>query len=133
MFKVPELRRVATGPYASTKEKGNNGFFRIPQSTMLSVVWYNVIAEDAGDWEHVSVTKLIKGIAATPSWDEMCMIKDLFWGGEDECYQFHPKKSDYVNLHDHVLHIWRPSPGSEELPKPPMNNRKKKEPKIVQQ
>jgi hypothetical protein len=24
------------------------------------------------------------------------------------CLQFHPAKSEYVNLHNHCLHIWQP-------------------------
>jgi len=43
-----------------------------------------------------------------PNWREMCFIKDLFWDEEDVVIQYHPKKSEYVNLHNNYLHLWRP-------------------------
>lgn len=55
------------------------------------------------DLEHVSV----KGPKETPRWETMCVIKDLFWDDEDEVIQYHPKKSEYVNMHPRVLHMWR--------------------------
>lgn len=56
-------------------------------------------------WEHVSVS--LPG--RDPTWEEMCFIKDLFFEREDVCLQFHSKHSQYVNLHQHCLHIWKPS------------------------
>ena len=47
----------------------------------------------------------------------MCEIKDLFWDAEDCVIQYHPPKSDYVNNHSHVLHMWRPTEG--EIQRPP--------------
>ena len=38
----------------------------------------------------------------------MCVLKDVFWGGEEEVYQIHPKKSEYVNAIDNCLHLWKP-------------------------
>jgi hypothetical protein len=55
-------------------------------------------------WNHVSVS-LDK---RTPTWDEMAYIKHVFFEDEDLCIQIHPKKSQYVNLHENCLHIWQP-------------------------
>ena len=55
------------------------------------------------DLEHVSVA----GPKETPRWETMCVIKDLFWDDEDEVIQYHPKKSQYVNMHPRTLHMWR--------------------------
>lgn len=63
-------------------------------------------------WEHVSVSHASR----TPTWDEMCFIKDLFWDAEDVVVQFHPKKSEYVNLSKNCLHLWRKI--GEEFPTP---------------
>ena len=38
----------------------------------------------------------------------MCFIKDLFWDGEDVVVQYHPAKSEYVNIANFCLHLWRP-------------------------
>lgn len=64
-------------------------------------------------WEHLSVSMPNK----TPSWDQMCRMKDIFWGEDEACVQYHPKKEDYVNNHKHCLHIWKPA--DYELPTPP--------------
>lgn len=63
-----------------------------------------VIASEDMGWEHVSVSLPNR----CPNWEEMCHIKNLFFGEEDLCIQFHPRKKDYVNLHDYCLHIWKP-------------------------
>jgi hypothetical protein len=38
----------------------------------------------------------------------MCFIKEVFWDEEDVVIQSHPAKSEYVNLHDPCLHLWKP-------------------------
>jgi hypothetical protein len=38
----------------------------------------------------------------------MCHAKDQCWDAEDVVMQLHPAKSQYVNHHPHVLHLWRP-------------------------
>lgn len=58
-------------------------------------------------WEHLSVSMPNK----TPSWEQMCRMKDIFWGEEECCVQYHPKKSEYVNCHPHCLHIWKRNDG----------------------
>ena len=41
-----------------------------------------------------------------PTWEEMCKIKDMFYNDEDEVWQCHPKKSQYVNIKENCLHLW---------------------------
>lgn len=107
MFKVPEYARVVRGPMKSTKEMGNNGAFVIRS---CDKGWFlAIIASDGMGWEHVSVhAENGMGKQRTPSWTEMCQVKDLFWDEEDVVVQFHPKKSEYVNCHPNTLHLWRP-------------------------
>ncbi len=64
-------------------------------------------------WEHVSVS--LAGRA--PTWREMCLVKDLFWADDEVVVQYHPAKSSYVNVHEHVLHLWRHV--SQRFPEPP--------------
>lgn len=63
-----------------------------------------VFGFDENGWEHVSVSPY-KG--KLPTWDDMCEIKDIFWEDEEEVIQIHPKKSEYVNIMDNCLHLWR--------------------------
>lgn len=63
-------------------------------------------------WEHVSVSLYNR----LPTWDEMCLVKSLFWDEEETVIQFHPKKSQYVNQHPFCLHLWKKIGVDAELP-----------------
>lgn len=67
-----------------------------------TVVWGN----NEHGFEHVSVCPYDRSI--TPSWDDMCAVKDVFFEPEEEAIQIHPKKSEYVNIMPNCLHLWRP-------------------------
>lgn len=60
------------------------------------------------EFEHVSVSLAHR----CPTWEEMCKVKDLFWDSEDVVVQFHPAKSEYVNLSKTCLHLWRWTKGT---------------------
>ena len=62
------------------------------------------IASNGMNWEHASVSLPNR----CPNWREMCFVKDFFWDEEDLVVQYHPPKSQYVNMHVHCLHLWRP-------------------------
>jgi hypothetical protein len=47
----------------------------------------------------------------------MTFVKRLCWDGEDVVVQFHPRESEYVNCHPHVLHLWRHT--TKAFPTPP--------------
>lgn len=51
-------------------------------------------------------------------WDEMCAIKDMFFGEDERVMQFHPPKSEYINNYPYCLHLWKPV--DTEIPHPPM-------------
>lgn len=55
-------------------------------------------------WEHVSVSLTDR----TPTWEELCWVKALFWDDEECVIQFHPPRSQYVNRHQYCLHLWKP-------------------------
>lgn len=80
------------------------------------ILW--VIASDGQGWEHVSVHGTTGRGEFTPSWDQMCFIKDLFWDEDDCVIQYHPPKSEYVNKHKNTLHLWRQS-GKNSISLPP--------------
>ena len=62
-----------------------------------------IIASWSGGWKHVSVSLARR----CPTWEEMCMVKDIFWGEEECVVQFHPPRSEYVNRHPYCLHLWK--------------------------
>jgi hypothetical protein len=118
-FLLPERYRVApamltaalTAAY-TTKAGDPYGMFQVPSiepGWMLFIIANRAGNEPGDPWDHVSVhvrndrqRKL-----RTPSWKEMCQVKDLFWEPEDVVVQFHPRQSSYVNHHPHTLHLWR--------------------------
>lgn len=88
---------------------GGNGWLYHPLFKKPMVVVFSW----GGGWDHVSVSFRNK----TPTWDEMCIVKDIFFH-ENECViQYHPPKSEYVNNHPHTLHLWKPQNGT--IPMPP--------------
>lgn len=70
-------------------------------------------SEAGGGWEHVSVSTPKR----CPTWEEMCWVKDLFWGEEESVMQLHPPRSEWVDNHPYCLHLWRPLDA--EIPRPP--------------
>ena len=109
-FKVPNEKRVITGMFSSTAEYGNNGAFRFK----VDGKEFLVIASDGKGWEHASVTL---NRPRCPTWEEMCMIKEMFWDEEDCVIQYHPPKHDWISNSKYCLHLWRPI--GIELPRPP--------------
>jgi len=108
-FKAPEKYRLKEGPMGSDESYGINGVFVIPIHIDCQI---RCIASDGAGWEHVSISEMVnikkkRPLVRTPSWNIMCKVKNLFWDEEDCVIQFHPPKSEYVNRHPNVLHLWR--------------------------
>lgn len=82
----------------------NSGFCHIKGLT--------VIFSNAYGWEHVSVSTQSR----CPTWEEMSMLKDMFWDDSETVVQYHPKKSEYVNNFPYCLHLWKKNDTEYELP-----------------
>lgn len=103
------------------------GAFMIPLSVV--VVLFVIATDGEGGitdqaWEHVSVHVQTIGLdlapkKRTPTWEEMCIVKRLFWEPDECVVQYHPPESDYVNISDSVLHLWRPRDPAISIPMPP--------------
>lgn len=109
-YKV-ERARVKRGPFGTSASYGPNGVF-ILDGPLTRLV---IIASNEYGWEHVSARP--EREERTLTWEEMCFVKDLFWRDDEAVVQYHPPKSEYVNCHPFVLHLWRPL--DVELPRPP--------------
>ena len=121
-----EYRLRTTMTYVgSTDADGMNGAFSIPLNGFGHKLIANCIVSDGFDgeerprvpWEHVSAHILEFGRTRMPTWSEMCAIKDTFWNEDELVVQYHPPKSEYVNCHPHVLHLWKPT--DQTIPTPP--------------
>lgn len=115
-----EQYRIVTGSMASTKVDGANGAFIIPMSGGVRL---RVVCSDGsgwsesglpGDpWEHVSVSCADR----CPTWLEMDYVKRIFWKDDELVLQYHMPRAEHINIHDFVLHLWRPVGVT--IPRPP--------------
>ena len=74
----------------------------------------SIIFSTGAGWEHVSVAPFKRSV--TPSWDDMCLIKDIFFKEDESVIQIHPPKNEYVNNMPNCLHLWRWNEGEMILP-----------------
>jgi len=121
-MKFPEhyrLRGAQYGPHDSTTGDDFGAFVMKRHgeairmiATAASEAYDEPGMEHVSDWEHVSVSLERR----CPTWEEMCIVKALFWDAEETVVQFHPPESDYVNAHRFCLHLWR---YKGEMPRPP--------------
>lgn len=133
-FHVPELARNTTHPLlGTTSADGHNGAFDLdspePGWRLALICSDGTDAEvpEGHGWEHVSVhayrardpllSENRRVQQRTPTWKEMSYVKRLLWDGDDVVMQLHPRESEYVNCHPHVLHLWRHR--TREIPTPP--------------
>lgn len=107
-----ERFRIKKGLHRSDKSFGNNGAFLIPGPNADVL---KIIISDGLGWEHVSVSCERR----SPTWREMCFIKDLFFEAEEVVIQYHPPRSIYKNHCEYCLHMWRPI--GNEIPMPPLD------------
>ena len=110
MFKVPEQLRTMGTPGVKA------GMFKFIKNTKNRPLNFKIIASDGGGWEHVSVSLDRKRCC---TWEEMCIIKSLFWDDEDFVVQMHPPKADWVNNHNFCLHLWRKYRSNDYCERPP--------------
>lgn len=98
-----ERRRITDGPMASASSDGAYGAFMFDNG--MAIVASGGDADDkiSEGWEHVSVSFADR----CPTWEEMCWVKDQFWGPDACVFQFHPPRIKYINKHPFCLHLWR--------------------------
>ena len=94
--------------------EGNNGFSQVPCPRTMRTL--NVQISDGMGWDHVSVSLPSR----CPTWEEMCFIKDLFFGQEEWVIQFHPPRTENKSFHNYCLHMWRPQNSDIPIPDPIM-------------
>lgn len=101
--------------------KGNYGAFIVELDETHRAMVIAADGEETG-WEHVSVHERYRKNSGKwkqriPSWEIMCIVKDLFFESDECVIQFHPKEEDYIDTTPYVLHLWRKE--GEEFPMPP--------------
>lgn len=121
---IVERGRVTEVRLASDASFQGNGAFQI-RHPEIRHMWIFIVSSDGPEWDHVSVSlrrdrRSGTGLAPVlrcPTWEEMCFVKDWFFGPGETVIQYHPPRSEYVNYHPFTLHLWRPH--NHPLPRPP--------------
>lgn len=80
----------------------HTAWIKLPDCGTCSVIW----SENEAGMEHVSISPKKK--LRIPTWDDMCVLKETFFRDSEEAYEIHPKKSEYVNMVENCLHLWKP-------------------------
>ena len=105
ILKTPRLYGFRTG------EDGGRCIANLLSSKRTSEC--SIVFSWGGGWDHVSASFPSR----TPTWEEMAEIKRMFFHPDECCVEYHPVESEYVNMHPHCLHIWKPQ--TETIPTPP--------------
>ncbi len=93
---------------------GGNGIIKLPRDNKAGHTKATIVWSWGAGWEHVSVAPLN---GSMPKWEDMCFVKDMFFGDDEWVVEFHPPKSEYVNNMPNCLHLWKPIDA--EMPTPP--------------
>lgn len=130
-MKFPEDHRITHRPPFESQPGDCFGLFEISARAACGRR-LRIIAcdgeQEAQGWEHVSVS-IPDQPEKCPSWDEMSLVKSLFWEPSECVVQFHPPESEHINNHAGCLHLWRyvlgiPMPPSIFVGLPELNLRK---------
>jgi len=111
-----------------------DGAYEIPHHLINEYIFI-IVFSDALGWEHLSVSmqkqinnRQRKAVERTPTWAEMCFLKDVFWNPEEAVIQIHPPLSDHISNHNYCLHLWRAKDQVQPLPDSAMVGIKNVEP-----
>lgn len=105
-----EIKQISSFIVKGSSPAGGYGIYFKQRKPYASVIWSN-----GAGWDHVSMCPFKR--SHTPTWDEMCKLKNDFFRDDEVVVQFHPAKSEYVNNLPNCLHLWRCQ--SEDFPTPP--------------
>jgi len=106
--------KIANFPLISDSLSGCNGLFIFPRPSKEFLI---CLVSNQLCWDHVSISinDEKKKFSRLPTWEEMNFVKRAFWEDDETVVQFHPKKSQYVNI-GQVLHLWKKQNTEYELP-----------------
>ena len=99
MKTIEEIRQIKRLTIGKESFDGFSGMIQLPR-------WQGtIIGSWGGGWEHISVSPFRKSLI--PLWEDMTMLKDLFFYEDEAVIQVHPPKAEYVNFMPNCLHLWR--------------------------
>lgn len=112
ILKDTRFQEIKPEPYEDFLLKGYLNL-RCGKQRTFSVVMSVDFVNRIGVVEHVGV-KLDNDAEKTPTWEEICEVKDIFWEPEEEVHQIYSPEYRFgysVGGVDNALHLWRPEKG----------------------
>ncbi len=111
MRKPTDIRRLLKVHRARVIDSGDDGMaVDFPIGSLL----LKIVCSWGAGWDHVSVSLPHR----CPTWEEMVIIKEVFWPPGEWAVQYHTSRRRKVNVHPFCLHMWRPQ--DEDIPTPPI-------------
>ena len=114
---MKDWSEILTDTRVQTRSKvlnGCQGYLRLRCGKQRTFVYCATMDMYNGEtYEHASVI-VANSRTKTPTWEEMCEVKDIFWKPDEEVHEVHPAANDYlhgVGGLENVLHLWRPAGG----------------------
>lgn len=107
--KIEKMKREE--PETLRQLLAENGYDpNIPLDRVKFVLGHDDFLTPATEWEHLSINLLDAAheqVLRCPTWDEMLRVQRMFFEKDEDAIMIFPKKSEYVNFHEHTLHWWR--------------------------
>ena len=83
-------------------EEGEDGYSFINRRYGQGIIMSEATERDGKRWRHFSMSCRTR----IPTWEELVKAKEAFLGVESKAIQIIPPRSQYVNIHPNVLHLW---------------------------
>ncbi len=106
------LREDERRIYGINGDSGN-GFFKVHVNGRS----FKVIASTDEEWEHVIVSLWSVRGKISPGWEDMNIIKKMFFDPGEQVVQYDPINMEYIQKHPYCIHLWRAT--RENIPSPP--------------
>lgn len=83
-------------------QEGADGTSYINKSQGIFAILSVSVEQDGKTWLHLSVSRSSR----LPSYDDLLWCKSIFIGDKRKAVQVFPPKSEHINIHPYVLHLW---------------------------
>ena len=106
-FTVPSLEKHTEIKMELYRCRTRNGLWKVTTSTEYDdryKCWF----------ERMALSHWNKNTKKVPTWEEIIAVKREFFEPEEECIQFIPRDSEYVNIKEDCMHIFHPLLDKEE-------------------
>ncbi len=98
--------RVLPFGVTATNRFWNAHSYRVKLGAIVMTVLLEAEVVDGELWAHMSVCG--QKPPRLPTWEELRWCKETFLGVDRKAIQVLPPKKEYVNIHQHVLHLYAP-------------------------